>query len=338
MRSGVNQRCLDVLDTVEGAVAVAKREGASYLVIPGDLYDTKNPSPPVQAAMQVQLTEIHTIVIKGNHDSVSTDVGDHALGPLQPVATIVDEPRVMGIGNTDLVCIPFMPGRPKDWLPYRLADLKRTNDDAILAMHMGVYDGDTDEFLRVAEDAIDVQLLIELCRANRIQTAVVGNWHWPQDWHSDDGDVSVYQIGTLAPSRFTDEGLDHGNVVIVEEEVQRFQVPGPRFFKVGSKSDLAKLQPIDMPAYVKAEVVPEELTEVRQMLQEMDWLRGWEAFPNRKADREAAKTASKSAAAAPTTRRAVAKFVKNMPLDSDIEREEVEKVSIGYLQGGSNAE
>lgn len=78
-RACINVRCHTTLNSLEQAVESAR----GTLVVLGDIFDTVRPEPQVIAAVQLALWETHTtFLLLGNHDMVSTQPGDHALGPL----------------------------------------------------------------------------------------------------------------------------------------------------------------------------------------------------------------------------------------------------------------
>ena len=100
LKDGLNERCRATLDVLRAAVdEVVAQDGV--LVVNGDLYDVLRPEAQVHRATQEILLPAMSIVVKGNHESNSDAPGDHALGPLSPVATIVDVPTAYVLGEGD---------------------------------------------------------------------------------------------------------------------------------------------------------------------------------------------------------------------------------------------
>jgi metallophosphoesterase superfamily enzyme len=97
-RLGVNERCKLILRTLERAYKIASGAGATSLFILGDFFDSGSPGPRIIAAGQAVIVEaqekygISTVIMPGNHDLFSSETGDHTLGPLRPVAQVVDGP------------------------------------------------------------------------------------------------------------------------------------------------------------------------------------------------------------------------------------------------------
>ena len=74
-----------------------------------------------------------------------------------------------------------------------------------MCVHLGISDGDTPYFLDGADDSISVDRLRAVMRECGISYAFAGNWHRHQTWEADP--CKVIQVGTLAPNRFSDDGL-----------------------------------------------------------------------------------------------------------------------------------
>lgn len=346
---GLNQRCRDSLQTLRNAVVVANQHKGALAIL-GDLYHTTNPEPQIEAEVQRILHSADDVyTLKGNHDSVSSDRGDHALGPLAPVARIIETPGVGRIpGVCDLWCVPYKPNRPETWLAGAMQEIASTVKDhpypRVLIVHMGIYDENTEPFLRAAEDAVPVEVLTQLCFQHKIRYVFAGNWHWPQKWNYVLGndEVEIFQVGTLAPSRFTDDGLDFGRAVTLRtgSEIQITQISGPRFLRLTNLADLRSRIPAfaGNTVYVQLEVAPQDLDETRQFLANLETqgrIRGWRALADRKAAQATAKQAASSARSAKTLEKKVTGYVNMMRIDSDVDRNEVSRLSVNLLKGDS---
>src|SRR5262249_42718929 len=158
---------------MSAAAKIAKEEACGSLVVLGDLFDTTKPLPQIMSEIQKVLS-CRTIILEGNHDQVSAAPGDHALGPLSPVAEIVDEPRVFPFGESghcQLVAIPFQPGDARNWLAKRVSETlcrQPLAEHRTLAIHLGIIDEKTPPYLKGAYDAIPVDLLEQICESQRI--------------------------------------------------------------------------------------------------------------------------------------------------------------------------
>ena len=259
LEAGVNYRCQLVVGALEAACALAVQEQCRYLVVCGDLFDTARPEPQVVAAVQqvLERTPLEVIILKGNHDIVTDAPGDHALGPLAPVAQIVEGPEVlnlvgdpkarggMGLDEVELWAVPFQPGAAGEWLPSVLAGMQGdsgkgtpASSSRIIALHLGLQDGKTPPWLVGAHDSIEVDTLGDLMAKHALRWAFAGNWHNPERWElngpNDEGPVSqVVQIGCLAPTGWDNPGLEFGRMSILDTRTNAMPrslvVPGPRF-------------------------------------------------------------------------------------------------------------
>ena len=100
IKAGINKRCQMVLDSLAKAVVIAAANKSEYFVICGDLIDYVKIEPQIIAAIQLILRDakrlgMQAVLLKGNHENVSQALGDHALGPLKPLARIVEVPTTI---------------------------------------------------------------------------------------------------------------------------------------------------------------------------------------------------------------------------------------------------
>ncbi len=214
--AGINRRCRQVLDTLKRAVDRVNERRCAALVILGDLFDTTRPEPQIVAEVQqiLKCANMPVYILMGNHDLVSTTPGDHALGPLAPVARIIDDGVLLQIGKLQLCCVPFQPGPAIDWLPSRLAmwNPQATNLPTALLLHLGLASDDTPVYLRGTPDTIPADLVIDLCKQYGFSACFAGHWHTHRVFCED---PLVVQVGALCPTGFDNCGLDgYGSLLI----------------------------------------------------------------------------------------------------------------------------
>lgn len=327
--AGMNTRARHIARAIQDAVhEVATRNGV--LVVAGDLFDVERPEPQIIRAAQEALAPVATIVIKGNHESHSSEPGDHALGPLAPVCTIVEEPQIIALDDASPVnvwCVPFQAGAAKTWLPKVLAELEATRTlDApdLLVVHLGIQDKRTASFLHTADDAINVDTLHKLCARHGIDYVFAGNWHDRRHWGFPN--LEVQQIGALVPTGWDNEGLTgFGGLASFDPTLTGAQpmieIRGPRFVKVrggiDACDDVIKRAKWKDLVYLQAIVDPEDLAAVTDHLATVRAAGNLAAAEVRAETiyREAAAaTAAHNARNADTIDDAIESFVTRMPL------------------------
>lgn len=356
--SGINRRCGQAISTLEIAVKRAKALGCENLVILGDLFDTNRPDPQVIAAVQSVLTE-PTIILKGNHDMVSTMPGDHTLGPLSPVATIVEEPSVItDLGLFDLVCVPFQPGPAKDWLPKVLKTLlgeKKKEGPArvkIMALHLGLASQDTAAFLKDSHDQISTVELGELCNTHGIDAVFAGNWHSHAFFRSANKYFTrLVQVGSLCPTGWDNPGLEGYGKLVVFDSAERGDkqiivetIPGPRFLNVdrqvhGDSSEMFNAIKLredtgSWKLYVRLLTPPDLVASQTAFLEEQKERKIFEdgeVVVDSSHARVAARTAATSAKSAETLDEAIASYISSMPLEPSVDRQSVIALTKKYL-------
>jgi hypothetical protein len=245
--ASLNRRCREGLTVFRRAVQRAVELHAAAFVVLGDLFDDQRPLPQLVSAVQRILDpadeagmRVHLLV--GNHDLVSSALGDHALGPLTPLAFIHDRPTAVQVGprgEVELFLVPFgLGGAPaSDWLPDVVRTIAagggRRPDRRVLGVHLGIRDGRTAPWLRDAPDAVDAELLSELCAEAGVGQALAGNWHFRRQWYFDAesvpeqavrkgarSGVGVTQLGALVPTGFDNPGLgEYGTLAVWEDGV-----------------------------------------------------------------------------------------------------------------------
>lgn len=357
--AGVNRRCSQAATALRLAAEKAKLVGAEVLVICGDLFDGVRPEPQViSEVMQALWTgPEHTVVVKGNHDSVSDQSGDNALGPLRAMVDqgveVLDVPGKCSMAP--VVVVPYRSGPASEWLEKDL-DLACTGTEGkkLLVLHQGIRDKDTPEFLRGAPDAVDANLLAELMQARKIRAAFAGHWHYPRHWNynylevdgllaENMGRVDIFQVGTLCPVGLRDETTckdDYGRMVVWDtgsETYEEFCVPGPRFVRMGL-ADTAKVGLITrlVADHCQVYVTVETDDQVAGSCM-LDGLRkvgvvDGEVSLDTCESEAAARSAAQAVRGADTLREAISAYVAEMPLPDGVGRGEVLSRVMSYLE------
>lgn len=378
VENGLNERCRLAIDALRRAGELALEQGCEALLVLGDLFETSDPSPRIVAATMDALDGAHglleygVIVMAGNHDTVSSAVGDNALGPTRFVtAQVIDEPwyvRVFSDNESLVTFVPYRPGNASDWLPPAVVEAMgegSQEEDALttpgssasrlplraLALHLGIVQPFTPAYLKASPDAVDYQAVAELARSHGFRTVVAGHWH--QHWKSDpiggpDDHVTLVQVGSLCPRGWSDEGAHlYGKVVVLEDGKLPLvlEVGGPRFLKATGKGGLTdalvrfkRQREIGSLLYLDWRVSPDLVEQASEELQAAieagDVHRGEVNL-----DDSVIKTDVRAAAAAVRTSdsldEAVAKFVDGLELPDGVSREAVLERTRAYLGGGA---
>lgn len=350
VRAGVNQRCADVLRTLERAVSITKINGCVAHLHLGDLFDYSRVEPQVERRVQEILDPVPTVLLVGNHDQTSDASMDHAMAPLAPVASIVDTAPIwfawpqMGGAEVAVLVVPFQAGRAEDWLPQVIADHVKAHGVpearcVCLAFHLGISDTRTPYFLDGADDSVCLPTVEKLAKAYGFTHVFAGNWHKHDRWTvegKNGSEVEVIQIGTLAPNRFTDTAGRFGTMALLDSktgEVRILDVPGPRFVKVHGLDEVRRIC-IDArgmmdanPLYVSATVQETEQDEAEELLAAQKtggFMRAYEIHLDRTAEDAKAKTAVAAAVSATSHAEAVRVFVQETPLPEAVPREQVQ--------------
>lgn len=345
--AGVNQRaCLAVRCLREAATrAWALR---SPLVVLGDVFDDDRPNPQVIAAVQAAVTAAahapvarsgEVFLLAGNHDMTSAAPGHHALVPFALHATVVDVPRVISAGGVTLILLPYRPGPAGAYLRSALVPgaLGDGHGKRVLGIHAGVRDAETAPWLRDAEDAIDVDELVDLAREHGISHVFAGNWHERRAWYRHG--VRVTQVGSLCPTGFDDPSPEHGLSVLRDDGQVLFEsVAGPRFVRVASQEELddaVERAPPDCELYVTwvASGSDEALRAAQsaEALRERGVVAGWRLLRDGAAAAEQARDAARVVRRASTLDEALSAYVGGMGLPPDVPPGDVLAACRGYL-------
>ncbi len=347
VKSGINRRCQHVLDALERAVSLAVQQGCEALVILGDLFDTTN--PPQQIVTEVQRIlasmEIPTHILMGNHDLVSTALGDHALGPLSPVAEVADQISVLHVGICEMLMVPFQPGPAVEWLPAVLKDQcgggqprYKPSDSASILLHLGIADDSTPVYLKGSHDAVPNSLLVELCKEYGFKAVFAGNWHSHKILRKR---PLICQVGAVCPTGFDNEGLDGVGTMVIWHggtKIDVHQIPGPRFLKLraGEQWDQSKAK--DCNVYVQLTADSKNTATALDTLDsaKQDGLVvGGEVVPDTAEVREAARQAATVARSADTLDEALHAYIEHMALPDEVNRADVLALAKQYLGGAT---
>ncbi len=222
--AGVNARCGFTLAGLSRAYEIATEEACGTMVIAGDLYDTEAPNPQtiwrVSSIIGDYADRMETIIIKGNHDSNSDTPGDHALGPLSPVATIIEVP-------TSYAGITFLPFAPNatSWV----AEAVAANPAPLVISHFGISNPSTAEYLLAS--SVQVDTLRSIAAEHGVKLWLSGDWHSHAVYSNSV--FTAVQIGALVPTGFNNPGVaEYGSVLIVDTTTMQWTrriVAGPRF-------------------------------------------------------------------------------------------------------------
>lgn len=348
-RGGLNDRGRYVLQSLEDAFAEAGNED---VVILGDLFNRCQPSPVLISHVQniVASHPGNVYILLGNHDQESGEFGHNALAPLAPVCTVVETPMVAPQARgSELWFAPFQPGPAKDWLPKMLEDLKLLSDvrtdvpvsHRALCVHMGLSDSKTPYYLDQTSGSMAVRTLAKLCKKHGITHVFAGDWHRHQRWKASG--VELVQVGALCPPRFP-PGYEHGDrgPLVRWNGPQRLvsvvDIPGPRFVKLrySQVRDKQWTPPKhSRPCFLRLTCRSDQVDEAKEWLGSLKVELGLlgdggvlgaaELDVDRGMERAKARTASFEARSASSLDEAIALYVKSMPVDAVVERDNVLK-------------
>lgn len=338
VRTSLNTRCLLALRALERAVALAAVKGCADLFVLGDLFDYARPEAPLLAHVQRIFQKhagLRVHVLSGNHDLTSSALGDNALGPLAPVARVIERPYGFQVSDVRVYAIPFaIEGLSAHSLR---GELERINNDfdldddfltprhRILGLHVGVSDDRTAPWLLEAEDSLDVGVIKEVAAQFDIDHVFAGNWHDRRTWPADElSDVNVYQLGALVPTGWDNPGLDgYGTLAMWQGgDVVLHSVPGPRFVFATFENlnqvakDSAGLDGRDL--FVRLKVKPDEIAVGRTALESLGVAGDVQADTSEA--NIAARMAASMAKSASTLDEALSNFVAEMMLPEHVSR------------------
>lgn len=336
IEAGVNKRCRLTLDALSLALDRAVSHGCDTVVIPGDLFDVADPGPQVIAEVQRVIHEHkfnrEVIVLTGNHDQVSTTVGDHAIGPLAPVAEVVDSPQSIRVGDVELVCLPHVPKPMGEWLEDAIPKRPDGVKSRLLFVHAGVAGPDDPRFMLGAVDTVPAKLLQDIGEDNGMSVVFAGHWH---KYRMFPGTCPVYQVGALCPTSFSDAGLeDYGSLLVWESttnKVGRVIVPGPRFIRLKAGESLPTAPGCALFVAIACEANQVAGETARLSGELAGSIEAGEVTLDDTDSVVAARTAAQEARSATTLESALLGFVEQMPLPEGVGRAQVLAMSKKYL-------
>lgn len=108
-----NRRIEDGLECLEWIYKTAEKEEVEYVIIAGDLFHNRfllNSYTYAKVCRIIQKSSIHTILLLGNHDMVYEDNWSiHSLVAMSPACMVVDEPKTLFFGTTQIDFLPYTP-------------------------------------------------------------------------------------------------------------------------------------------------------------------------------------------------------------------------------------
>ena len=369
--ASINTRCRQVLDTVKAAIALVKEYGG-ILIVAGDFLDVVRPEAPVLAEVQKLLSEVDCFLLKGNHESVSAQKGDHSLAPLAPVCTIVEEPtiEIMAYKHDQKCAVFFVPFRPEAGVVYIERDVKalteqwntmcseegiKTHLPKVLVIHAGISDASTNSIMSGTREQIGVRDLARICSENDILNVFAGNWHDRKTIVDSTTGVVVHQIGALCPTGWNNPGLDlYGTVsryTAPGHKPEDTIIPGPRFIQAASMEEALSLSSTyERPDLVYVKIVTDIENYGKESAQlnaciESGTICGGSCLLDKKDMDTKAIQAADNAREALTTENALAEYVEEMPLkelpdglntekyDEEFLREEIFHLCSNFMKG-----
>ena len=323
---GLNRAAKLGIASLASAAAIAKENGASVLVVAGDLFQTPRPEPAVIASVQqvfsdARATGLQVVVLPGNHDmpDATAEHGNTALAPLWSFATLVNTPTLKGFNGINAFMVPFDGTRPmRDVLKsfdlfFPIGSISR-GGPCILVTHVGVFDdSDTKSapWFKTAKDGIHVSELFDIMERAGIQQAFVGNFHEHRTWRI--GRLEIVQIGTLAPHSFSDAGLVQRGLVALTDGATVIvrETPGVRFLQtMGPRPEVLD----DRHSYVIRQVGGARLDDAE--VEAKGWL-AYEHLPERAKTEKSALPGARDAAPDPLT--ALAAHVTEAPMPPELD-------------------
>lgn len=363
--AGINRRGQLTGAVFSRAVSRARMDGANLFVCAGDLFDSLHVPPQIVAMAQAALSKEGANedygpgdhwgqLVLGNHEHGSETQGDHALGPMAPVADVVDRPKVLSQDGAAVVLVPYAPGKAEDVIRAALAytDVGAGwPEGALLVLHMGIKDARTPPWLAGAEGAIDVNTLAEIANEWGFSSVLAGDWHEHRSWRFDNG-LEIMQVGALCPTgwdnpstvRQLDPGRDpYGSLITWDsasapgERLRREVIHGPRFVKTANVRDAITAasdthRGSGNQVYVQIVASPDAVAAVNAAFAESDaHPAGYEVVVDSEDVRRRIESAAMSARDAETVERAVAEYVGMAPFEGDPDRDEVLRLVRHYV-------
>jgi hypothetical protein len=333
LKLGMNERFRAVLEALRRALAWARHQQCTDVVVLGDLFDTPKPLPQQLTAVRDALREFPGDVhlIPGNHDRVSSEPGDHGLGPLHmgEGLWVYDRPEIIGDSTVEVLLCPFDARPVREWLPEALAGARWSQGERIVCGHFGLWEraqASSQPWLTNANDAVEVVEVAKILAAHSVQHLYVGNYHTHFHWTAEG--VDLHQVGALVPTGFDNPGFEYGYVEVWPPVPGAdAYIPGPRFVVVGSERELEvaleRAERYGCALYADWRVSPEEYVATTQLLEGLNSGARVEVHVDRKFSKLRAAQAAGAARSSETLIDAVHQFVEKHPMPPHVDRERV---------------
>ncbi len=329
---GLNARATECVAVLGRAIDAALARKCVAFVVLGDVFDGPRPEPPLVAAVQRELARCRAggcepVLLVGNHDRASAEPGDHALAPLAPVATVVESAQLLTVDSHgfDLMCLPYTPTFEADRV--RMADEECSDYPSAICMHAGIRGPGTPPWLQGS--GVGLEDLYGDMHDMGCEVCFAGDWH---SYASYLGGRAI-QVGTLCPAGFDDEGLTgYGSVVFWEPGkgvAETVEIPGPRFCKAADAVGMQGLMELEVQPtklYVNERCPSADLSARAaqlQLLVDQGTIAGYKLQPDDAVQVAQARSAAEGARNADNLAGALEAYVKAMPLDELVSREDL---------------
>ncbi|TXH14805.1 MAG: hypothetical protein E6R03_08470 [Hyphomicrobiaceae bacterium] len=251
----------DVLRVISRMYDLADQYGADVHVGLGDIFDLDKPPPGLLRHLQTVVSRCPTWLLVGNHDQTSADPEHHALAPMRPCASVVEDIEVFQHGKCAIALVGF---RQRDQVIDKVKDIVWPEGCRVLGVHLGISDNRTPVFLQDTKDSIHVDRLVELAHENSIEFVFAGNWHNPDQW--DIEGVEIWQIGGLSPHVFGERWDRDGRVILFDtnkKTTQELWVPGPRYVTLTGSPPWENLNVPADPLWLRYKIPAEDEQDAR---------------------------------------------------------------------------
>lgn len=340
---GMNDRCRMVLAVLEKAAEVALSQGADSLIVLGDLFDTSKPLPQMIARvmdLRYRFSELHFVLVAGNHDRNSGVYGDNALGPLRSTCTVIE-----GDGGTvydGVLLLPFNEAPTLGWIQEQI--IKRCGGMRIRAIggHFGLHDEHmraANPWMEQSKNALPVEKLAVLLGNFAIPYLFAGDWHGHKQWYIDG--VHIAQVGALAPTGWDNPGLHgYGGLTILEDAspidtVTHYEIPGPRFATAVNESDaIALMSQADKDLhslFLRCSATPKEAPDMLKLLED-DRVFAGSVVLDRKHAQAQAVSAAVATRSQTTLASAAEEYLSRIALPPNVSRARVAELTRGFLK------